>query len=154
MFNSGKTFEEWAESKPIRTATDNAKDVPTYDASLLLAGLPRSKVLPDEKTGVGVCEWGDRWYNKNKRIPDKLTVKLPERWVGKCKDHKWFLNVQELEKWARAVAYACYHASAFCDRNEIKIIYEGMYQRCEERAVFRRSLQGRVPGVHDEGNHG
>ena len=85
LFNSGKSFEEWAEQKPILSGLDAAhKNVPSYDASIALVGLPDSK--PDDKTGVGVCKWGERWYNKNKRLPDKLTVKCPPRWIGKGKD--------------------------------------------------------------------
>ena len=100
LFNSGKSFEEWAEQRPILTGVDTAtKNVPTYDASMSLVGAPNSK--PEDKSGVGVCLWGDRWYNKNKRLPDKLTVKLPDRWVGKGKDGHWFPNVQELERGAK-----------------------------------------------------
>ena len=123
LFNSGKSFEEWAEQKPILSGLDTAhKNVPSYDASISLVGLPDSK--PDDKTGVGVCKWGERWYNKNKCLPDKLTVKCPPRWIGKGKDGHWFPNVQELEPWARAVAYALFYASCFVDRKEIKIVYE------------------------------
>ena len=135
LFNSGKSFEEWAEQKPIWTGVDaERKNVPSYDASISLVGLPDSK--PDDKTGVGVCKWGERWYNKNKRLPDKLTVKCPPRWIGKGKDGHWFPNVQELEPWARAVAYALFYASCFVDRKEIKIVYEGIYQRYCEKGKF------------------
>ena len=77
---------------------------------------------------------------RTKRIPDKLIVKTPERWVGKVKGGHWFPNVQELERWARNVAYACFVASAFVDRKEIKIIYEGIYQRYCEVGKFAEDI--------------
>ena len=84
FFHSGKTFGQWAEQKIIVTGMDTATperkepardNIPSYDASISLAGLPNTN--PEERLGVGVCRWGDRWFNKDKKIPDKTTVKLP-----------------------------------------------------------------------------
>ena len=143
LLHSGKGFAPWADQKPIVTGMDTAAperkepardNIASYDASMSLAGLPNTK--PEERLGVGVCRWGDRWFKKNKPTPDKITIKLPERTIGKGKDGNWFPNISELEKWARAIAYACFYASPFVDRKEMDRLYIGIYQRFCEKGKF------------------
>eukprot|EP00973_Karenia_brevis_P075391 10472991-Karenia_brevis.AAC.1 len=72
--------------------------------------------------GLALVQYQGRTYNRNKKMPDTLTVQVPDFTAGRGKDGNWFPNVHEIERWVRQIALACADASPFTDGKEVDFI--------------------------------